>query len=263
MDEDVMNQFMDFESTNRKMESFNKKRTCIHVMSPFVKIIITVLYIGLILSYSPYDLDGLILFLALEVFVVILSEISIRELLKRVVFTLPFILLIGVSNLILDRTSILTVAGIVITKGMISCITILLKSSMSVSILYLLIATTETNRLMSGLRMLHMPNIFLTQLELMMRYVGVLVEETKSMYYAYRLRMPGVKGIIIRHMGEFLGQLLLKSMNRSERIYHAMKCRGYHGAISTNSRERLKGKDYLQLGIISILMIACRFIRVF
>lgn len=253
---------MEFEISTGRIDKLNDKKTYVHSMNPFVKIVITMLYLALILSYSRYDLDGLIIFCAYPILAIIIAEIPIREVLNKAVMTLPFILMMGISNLIIDRFPAFIIGGIVITRGMISLVTLLLKTIMSVTAIYLLIATTENSKLMMGLRMLHIPNMFLIQFELILRYIGVLVDETKNMYYAYRLRTPGIKGIVIRHMGVFLGQLLLKSIYKAERIYHAMKCRGFHGKIVMSRRERLYGKDYLLLFIISGIMIGCRLLKV-
>jgi cobalt/nickel transport system permease protein len=253
---------MEFDNTNRKIEKLNNKQTLIHKMNPFVKIVITVLYLALILSYSQYDLNGLIIFCSYPILAILIAEIPLRDVVKKVIMTLPFILVIGVSNLFMNRIPAIKVGELVITQGMLSLLTIMLKAGLSVTIIYVLIATTENTKLMIGFRMLHIPNLFLVQFELVIRYIGVLVEEARNMYYAYRLRAPGMKGIVFRHMGEFLGQLLVKSIYRAERIYHAMKCRGYHGNISKVEGERLQRKDYLQLLVISITMIICRFLKV-
>lgn len=258
-----MNQFMDFESSNRRIEMLNKKQTFVHGMHPFVKILITVLYLALILSYSQYDLDGILIFCGYLILAILVAEIPLRDIWNKVVITLPLIIVIGISNLIMNRVPVFMIGGFAITKGMLSFITIMLKAGMSVSAIFILISTTETTRLMVGFRMLHIPGMFLMQFELINRYIGVLVEEARSMYYAYRLRVPGIKGIVFRHMGEFLGQFLLKSIYRAERIYHAMKCRGYHGKLYTIRREQINRKDYLQLFLISGIMILCRFLRVF
>ena len=46
---------------------------------------------------------------------------------------------------------------------------------------------------------------------------------------AYRLRAPGQKGIHISAWGSFLGQLLLRSMDRAEELYSSMTLRGFRG----------------------------------
>ena len=46
---------------------------------------------------------------------------------------------------------------------------------------------------------------------------------------AYHLRAPGQKGIHISAWGSFLGQLLLRSMDRAEDLYESMLLRGFRG----------------------------------
>ena len=49
------------------------------------------------------------------------------------------------------------------------------------------------------------------------------------MTQAYSLRAPGQKGIHYSAWGSFLGQLLLRSMDRAEELHASMLLRGYHG----------------------------------
>jgi len=52
------------------------------------------------------------------------------------------------------------------------------------------------------------------------------------MNIAYLLRSPDKKGIEMRDMGSFAGQLLIHSFDRAEQVYNAMKCRGYTSGYS-------------------------------
>jgi cobalt/nickel transport system permease protein len=61
------------------------------------------------------------------------------------------------------------------------------------------------------------------------RYVAVMMEEVSVMTEAYHLRAPGQKGIHISAWGSFLGQLLLRSMDRAEDLYESMQLRGFRG----------------------------------
>ena len=74
-----------------------------------------------------------------------------------------------------------------------------------------------------------MPDILVTLLLLTYRYIGVMLEEVVIMSEAYSLRAPGQKGIHISAWGSFLGQLLLRSMDRAEGLYHSMLLRGFRG----------------------------------
>lgn len=48
---------------------------------------------------------------------------------------------------------------------------------------------------------------------------------------ARRLRSAGRRGMGLRVYGRMLGQLLLRTFARAQRIYAAMKCRGFDGQV--------------------------------
>ncbi len=92
-----------------------------------------------------------------------------------------------------------------------------------------------------------MPGIFVTLFEITYRYIGALLEEASSMYTAYMLRSTEQKGLQMKHMGSFVGQLLIRSYDRAERVYAAMKCRGYASAEGTKRKRPLTRDDYIYL----------------
>jgi cobalt/nickel transport system permease protein len=71
----------------------------------------------------------------------------------------------------------------------------------------------------------------------------VLIEEAGTMYDSYILRSPDSRGIRMSDMGTFIGILLLHSIDRAERVYAAMKCRGFSGVFPAQRRERLRAPD--------------------
>ena len=108
-------------------------------------------------------------------------------------------------------------------------VTLMLKGVFSLMASFLLIATTPMDSLCAALRKLHVPVILTTLLLLTYRYIGVMIEELSVMSQAYSLRAPGQKGIHISAWGSFLGQMLLRSMDRGEELYNSMMLRGFHG----------------------------------
>ena len=73
-----------------------------------------------------------------------------------------------------------------------------------------------------------MPPMLVSLLLLTFRYVSVLAREASVMTDAYHLRAPGQRGIHHSAWGSFLGQLLLRSMDRAQELYSSMLLRGYH-----------------------------------
>ena len=94
---------------------------------------------------------------------------------------------------------------------------------------FLLVATTSIEEICRALRQLHFPKMLTSLLLLTFRYISVLLEEVAIMTEAYHLRAPGQKGIHVSAWGSFLGQLLLRSMDRAEALYESMELRGFYG----------------------------------
>jgi len=73
----------------------------------------------------------------------------------------------------------------------------------------------------------------------------------------------------MRDMGSFSGQLLIRSFDRAERVYNAMKCKGYAQhtpgyAINntTQNNRRLTLHDMIFFAVVSVFCITFRFIDV-
>jgi cobalt/nickel transport system permease protein len=98
--------------------------------------------------------------------------------------------------------------------------------------------------------------------EMTYRYIGVLFVEAYSMFTAYSLRSTGAKGIAIKDMGCFAGQLLLRSIDRADRVYNAMKCRGYALRALVSSDRKLEWKDLIFCVVACSLCIALRVLNV-
>jgi len=63
-------------------------------------------------------------------------------------------------------------------------------------------------------------------------------------------------------MGSFTGQLLIRSFDRADRVYNAMKCRGYaftHQNISHNE----KRLNYSDIIYFLVVLLFCVTLRVF
>jgi cobalt/nickel transport system permease protein len=104
------------------------------------------------------------------------------------------------------------------------------------------------------------PKTLVTLLLLTYRYVGVMTEELAVMTDAYHLRAPGQKGIHVSAWGSFLGQLLLRSMDRAQELYSSMLLRGYHQHFHYAPVKPFRGRDAVYLVFSIGLFLALRFV---
>ena len=141
-------------------------------------------------------------------------------------------------------------------------LTLMLKGVICLMASFLLVATTPFDRICAALRALHVPGMIVTLLLLTYRYVGVMTEELAVMTDAYHLRAPGQKGIHVSAWGSFLGQLLLRSMDRAQELYSSMLLRGYDREFRYAGGQRFALRDALYLVCSVAVFLLLRFVNV-
>lgn len=240
------------------IESLAGKDQWMNHIYPLVKLVLTVIYIGVVVSFGKYDLAHLLLMGVYPSVLFVVGEISFRESFWHLRVILPLVCMVGLLNPFFDRQVVFDVGGFGVTGGMISMITLVVKGCYSVFASYLLIATTTIEQLCHALRQLHVPAVFVTQILLTYRYVSVLLSEANRMMQAYSLRAPRQKGIHFKAWGSFVGQLLLRSMDRAAVVYESMTLRGYQGEFRYAVREKCRGKDYAWLLVWCMVFVGVR-----
>ena len=79
---------------------------------------------------------------------------------------------------------------------------------------------------------------------------------------AYHLRAPGQKGIHISAWGSFLGQLLLRSMDRAQELYSSMLLRGYHQHFHYADIKAFRTRDALYMIGCALAFVLLRTVNV-
>ena len=219
------------------IDTLASKDQWVNRLHPLVKFIVTISYIVAVVSFQKYDVIGLAGMAIYPIAGFILSDLSVWDSIKRLRLVLPLICFLGILNPFFDKNYVL-IAGVQISAGVLSMVTLILKGVFSVLASYLLIATTTIDKLCYAFCMLHMPKALVTQFMLTYRYITVLLEEVNHITQAYALRAPKQKGIHFKVWGSLTGQLLLRSVDRANQVYESMLLRGYKGDYQY-MRERL------------------------
>ncbi len=201
---------------------------------------VALIYITCVVSFDSYNLSGIVPYIFYPVIMMSLAEIPYSMIFKRTLISLPFCLFAGLSNLFFDHGIALMVGNIAVSYGAVSFIAILYRALLCVSAILILVAVTPVGELTAQLRRLRVPDMLVSLFEMTYRYIGTLLGESSSMYTAYRLRSRNYKGLELKHMGSFVGQLFIRSFDRAERIFNAMKCRGYPSEARTLRRQFTK-----------------------
>ena len=110
-----------------------------------------------------------------------------------------------------------------------------------------LIATIELAALGHALHHLRLPDKLTQLLLFTVRYIEVLQQEYQRLRLAMRARafVPRSNRHTWRSFGYLFGMLLVHSLERSERILAAMKCRGFQGHYYVLSHFRATARDWL------------------
>ncbi len=242
------------------MEQLSGRDTWVHRLHPVVKLLSALAVLIAVVSFGRYEIGRIVPFVFYPAVLMAASETPYVLLHKRVAIALPFCLLAGVSNLFFDRTVALMLGNVAISFGAFSFISILLKTYLCVMAALLLVATTPMRQLTDAMRALRVPRIFVTVFEMTYRYLGTLFEEAGALHTAYLLRSAQQKGVEVRHMGSFVGSLLLRSFDRAERVYDAMKCRGYALQHAHAQKQVLGRRDIL---FLLLIILGCALLRFF
>lgn len=226
----------------RYLDDLARHDSIIHRLHPLSKLITAIVYITTVISFDRYEISGLVPLVFFPVLVAVLADLPLKPLLARLLIIEPFIIGIGILNPLFDQ-EIIMIGNLSLVRGWLTFASLLIKSTLTVSAALLLVSTTGMDKLAASLRMFKVPKIFIVQLQLTYRYISVLLEEGSRMVRAYKLRSPGSRGIEIKAWGSFAGQLLLRTIDRAERVYQAMCLRGFTGEYYMNYTKGISGKD--------------------
>jgi cobalt/nickel transport system permease protein len=202
-----------------------------HRLDPRAKLITTLGFICIVVSFNKYEISALIPFLIYPVVLMAVGDIPAGYILKKVLLISPIAVLIGLFNPLVDQGAFIQIGKISISGGWISFLSIIIRFLLTVGTALIFIALTGFNTVCMALERLGTPKVFVVQLLFLYRYLFVLVDESARMVRARSLRVFDSSGMGIKSFGPMLGHLLLRTLDRAQRIHIAMSCRGFDGRI--------------------------------
>ncbi len=123
-------------------------------------------------------------------------------------------------------------------EGLRLAVAIVTKALAVVLIAYVVFGSSRFDVSMVALQRLKCPSLVVQMLLFTYRYIFVFVAEMKRKDTAMRSRgfVKKSNAHTLRVMGNFVGTLLVRSFERTDRIYKAMLSKGYQGELRTNVR---------------------------
>ena len=213
------------------IDDLASRDTPIHRLDPRAKLLTTLVFVVTVASFGRYEISALLPFFLFPVSLIALGGLPAGQLTRKLLLAAPFAFFIGIFNPLIDREVLVHLGPLDISGGWISFASILLRFTLTVGAALILIATTSFPGVCMALERLGAPKIFAVQLLLLYRYLFVLIDEGVRMVRARALRSFGRRGMGMKIFGNLAGQLLLRTLDRAQRIHLAMLCRGFDGDI--------------------------------
>jgi cobalt/nickel transport system permease protein len=214
----------------------------LHRLDSRAKVLAAILLI-LLISLSPTGVFGMYaLLLLIPLAGALLARISLVAYLRRSLIVIPFALAAVTLIFTMPGRTIWEVpltGWTVSNAGLIRFGSILIKSWLSVQVAVLMGMTTHFTDLLCALRSLHVPRVLVAIISFMYRYIFVLADEAMRLMRAREARSAtgpdgrggGTLTWRMQVTGGMVGNLFLRSYERSERVYQAMAARGYRGEL--------------------------------
>jgi len=224
-------------------------------------IVVWSIYTLLLISIDKFDLHRVLLFAAFPLFTAVAAKVAFRKLFMRILALSPFIIIMAAANPFLDRDVHFTLfKGIPVSGGMLSAAVIYFKAIFSLTAMLVLDHCVSVTGLCDALQRMRVPVAFTTQIMLMHRYLHLILSEAGTLIKARDMRSSSKKSRGLLPTANLIGTLLIRSTERSERVYRAMLARGFNGTIPLNHAQHLRSADLFFFIAVCTALAMLRFI---
>jgi cobalt/nickel transport system permease protein len=210
------------------LDTLSSGDSAIHRLDARAKVAVVAAFVTLVASFGRYEVSALLPYALFPAVLLSLGGIPLGYILGRVLAALPFVLLVGALNPVLDRAPMLQAGPFMVSAGWVSFASILLRFALTVGTALVLVATTRFEDVCLAAERLGLPRVFTLQLAFLHRYAFVLAGETQRLIRARTLRAFG-RTVSLKEFASLAGHLLLRTWDRARRIHVAMQARGFTG----------------------------------
>jgi len=232
------------------LEEFAEGGSFLHGLDPRVKFLTVVPYVLVIAVMQ--GLKGPAAALSASAVLAVLARLDRRKLLSRLVAVNAFVTLLWIFiPFSYPGVAAFQIGPLTATReGILYAVSITLKTNAIVLATIAVLGTSEVFSLAHALIHLKMPDKLVHLFFFFYRYITVLHEEYGRLRNAMLIRCfrPGTNMHTYRTYAYLVGMLIVRSYDRSQRIYQAMLCRGFSGRFPVVSHFRL-GKGDVAFGL--------------
>lgn len=238
-------------------EQFSTGQSFIHGLDPRIKIVVAILFSGVVAVSSRFL--ALLPALGVSLLLMVLTRLSAKTVLYRLLLVNGLILFLWLLiPFTFKGEALFTIGPLVGTKeGILYASQITLKCNAILLAMIALVATIPVFTLGHAMSQLHFPDKIIHLFLFTYRYIHVISQEYQRLVNAMKIRgfIPRTNLHTYKSYAYLVGMLLVKSYDRAERVYKAMLCRGFSGKYYTLSQFSVKRGDivYLSLMLAAIL----------
>jgi cobalt/nickel transport system permease protein len=210
-------------------EPFASGNSFVHQLDPRIRLMSAGVYsIDVALSR---DFQALTSALLISFVLIMLAQLSAREIIKRIIMVNSLIVLLWlVLPLTFQRSVALSIGPLTVHQaGIIMAAQITLKSNAILLALIALVASMNSSTLGYSLSWLLVPDKIVHLLLMTYRYVFLIEQEYQRLIRAAQIRgfRPRTNLHTYKTYAHIIGMLLVRSAVRADRVYNAMVCRGF------------------------------------
>ena len=243
------------------IDRFSQQDSFVHRLDARVKILLVLVFLLVQVSTPPPHLHAFAVYAGILLWATALARIPAGPVLRRAALVLPFSAFVALGLPFLHGGETVAVFGLHLSRsGLWLLFGATVKAMLAVTAVILLMATTPFGRLLNALRHLGVPLFFIDILAMTQRYLSLLMGEATRLRRAAIARGYAPKwlpqSVII---GRLAGNLFLRSYERAERVYGAMRLRGYRGLLPSTPLAPLGRTDWLLLAVLPCVFLAVRW----
>lgn len=202
------------------IDKYSDLTSPIHSLDPRIKIILTFVIITVSVAIPFPDFIPLIFIGLIALVLWFISSVPFKHLLYRLAIALPFVALMGLGMIFGQESS-----WEMRTDRLLH---ITLRAALAMAFLTLLASTTPFPRFLEGLKWFGIPKVIHSLLSFIYRFIYIIIDEFQKASRGRQSR-EFRRNLTLAWKGRswMIGTFLIRSIERSERVYGAMLARGY------------------------------------
>jgi len=237
-------------------EEFSAGSSFVHRLDPRIKLLSAVLFSVVVAAADRVGV--LTAALAGAVLLVAAARLHLRRVAVRLAIVNTFVLFLWFFlPFSQPGRAVLTLGPLTMSReGLLLALAITIKSNAIILAVIALLATCTVFTLVHALRHLRVPDKLVHLFFFTFRYLQVIHGEYLRLRAAMRVRCfrPRTDMHTYRSLAYLAGMLIVRSFDRSERVFQAMLCRGYDGRFWILDHFDMRGPDRAFMAVMTVFV---------